>query len=73
MVNLHSSRVIVNEKIPNARSWQWAYEAAFPWICFNCHMDEWPTQSWLQGFAGHEFMLQGKHKGKKQKNYILNF
>ena len=31
------------------------------------------TQSWLQGFAGHEFMLQGKHKGKKQKNYILNF
>ena len=31
------------------------------------------TQSWLQGFAGHEFVLQGKHKGKKQKNYILNF
>ena len=31
------------------------------------------TQSWLQGFVGHEFMLQGKHKGKKQKNYILNF
>jgi len=31
------------------------------------------TQSWLQGFAGHDFMLQGKHKGKKQKNYILNF
>lgn len=31
------------------------------------------TQSWLQGFAGHECVLQGKHKGKKQKNYILNF